>query len=344
MATAADRAAAAAATASEEESEITSEESTASPVEGDEETTPETAAPEGEPPPADELPEADSEPKPDDLSKQPPSLRAAVRLEKKARERQRDAEAKLAQVAERETALTQRIEEAQRQQQEFQRQVAPKAQTYDAMVKAAGEGRVADVLRYLKIDPDAALSAAVEEARNPLPPAFQRELAELRAFRERFESEAQERQRQQQAERQQEEARRQDTANVTQALAYGAFPELAAYRAQHGDDELMASAYAVQRQLPGADLPTLLRELNARAKAHMATQSPSANPPPSGGRQQAGNAAPPAAAGGARRVPSAVTGRAASERGGGGDAEFDLQKARAQAIAQLKADRFGAHE
>lgn len=288
----------------------------------------------------------EGDPKDQSTKKLPPSLRAALRAEKRAKAAHLEAQASET----RAKALTEQAQAAvQRQRAEleaWQRQVDPQLRRLSQLEGAAKAGRVGDVVRGLGLDPRTVLEALQEEAANPIPEAVRRELEESRAEREARKAEEDRRRTQEEQQRASAATKTADLNRLHVALEVGDFPGLSRFRSEHGDQLLLGEAYAVQRQMQEAGLPltmkSLVAELEARAAKLYGPKKPdasadaaatSATPAPKAGQVQPGKTAAPAAPAGGKK-PSAVTSSMAASQSSSApqremsDAEYDEEARR----------------
>lgn len=296
------------------------------------ETTPETgAAPEVE---TEGEPKAEEKPKDD----KPPSLKAAIRMERKAKEIRAAAEAKAADVERREAALRADVERWQGERKAWEAQVQPQLQQLQQIRRAAKEGRYGDLFGALGLDPRAVLEGHASELQTPEP--LNRELQELRAFRQRFEEQESQRKAQEEQQQKLAAARSADFAAISQEVAFNDdLGHVRKYTREVGKDAFLDEVYAIHGQLKEArrdtSLPSLLAEIERRARIHYGNAEPKSAAPSQG--KGPGQPAAPAApnANPAGRKPVGISQRAAAETAGT-DEEWSPEELDRRAAERLR--------
>lgn len=281
-----------------------------------------------------------------------PSLRQALRVERKTKAMKAEAEQKLSVASQKERAAEQRAQQAAAQVEQWKEQVQPRLQRLEQIERAASNP--AALLKLLGHDPRKFTEALADALSNPIPDEVQRELEEGRRFREdqaRRDKTATE---QREAQEREARAQAQDRSMVSEALEIAGeavFPGLHRYQAdpQFGLDALMSDAYAVQQQMleaardgkgPPVTRASLLRELEKRAAIHykLGGAAPkSATPAQGTGRVEPGKPAAPAAPG--RGTPPRSVRQATATAAAGAEHDLTPEELDRRAVARLKAAR-----
>lgn len=277
----------------------------------------------------------------------PPTLRAAIRHEEKARKLKADAEAKAIEARRLHETAQQREQYTQAQIKQWQDQVNPKLHRLATIERAAANGEYTALVSALGLDPRKLLDGLAEEAANPMPEHVRRELDEARRFREQAKARESEQAKHQAEEQRQARLRADDRHLVTTSIEVAGeavFPGLARYRGEHGDEALMREAYQLRDQLVASTgkctTPDLLRELDKRARAlyKLGGVAPKSTTPAQGtGPGKPGNPASPAATPQGKR-PGAIRAGMAAEGAGKGRELTDAER-RELALAKLREGR-----
>lgn len=300
-----------------------------------EKVEPEVEPAEGEP--------GEGEPGPEDKPKddRPPSLKAAIRMERKAKAMRAEAEAKVADLGRREAAFRADVERWQGERKAWEAQVQPRLQKLSAVERAVKEGRYGDAFSALGVDPRAMLEGHAAELQTPEP--LNQELRDLRAFRQRFEEQEAQRKAQEEQAQKLAAARSADFAAISQEVAYNDdLSNIRKYTREVGKDAFLDEVYAIHGQLREShrdtSLPSLLAEIERRARIHYGSAAPKSAAPSQGkGPGQPVNPAAPNANPSGKRpvgIPQQAAAETASE-----DDETDPAVLRRRALAGLREDR-----
>lgn len=276
-----------------------------------------------------------------------PSLRQALRVERKTKAMKAEAEQKLSVASQKERAAEQRAQQAAAQVEQWKEQVQPRLQRLEQIERAASNP--AALLKLLGHDPRKFTEALADALSNPIPDEVQRELEEGRRWREEQARRDKTATEQREAQEREARAQAQDRSMVSEALEIAGeavFPGLHRYQSDpaFGLDALMSDAYAVQQQMQQAGQTvtrvSLLKELERRAAAHykLGGAAPkSATPAQGTGRVEPGKPAAPAAPG--RGTPPRSVRQATATAAAGAEHDLTPEELDRRAVARLKAAR-----
>lgn len=299
------------------------------------EETPEPSAEEGE-----ASPEGGEKPAPKGKAPpMPPALSAAVRLEKKAKEMQAAADAKVADVSRREQQLRADVTAWETRAKAWEAQVQPKLQRLQAIDKALQSGDYAGLFETLGADPKRVLDGLAGDL--SMPDHVREELAAARrdrAQREQQEREAREQREQQQKAFAENQALWERIVDVVDANPDG-YASAAKFAREIGADAFVEETKAIRQQMGGnVGTAALLREVERRARIHYGNPAPQSGSPTQamGPGKPATPAAQPATP--TSRRPVGVPQRAAQERASEDD-ETDPVILRRRGLAVLREGR-----